>query len=230
MLFEALALLFFSITFSKELNVEREAETARARASLYSLVAYMVGKEPSETFLEELNTPAFRDAAEDLGLSPLPLLTSEEAEAYTQEIKSEYARLFLVPGTPLHPYESVQRGEARLWGEFTVQVQQAYHDAGFTLSPETNQIPDHLAVELEFVSHLANEEADRWEESLIEEAKALKERQKHFLEEHLGAWAVQFVSLLKQETSHTYFTFLAEMLETVVESDLSLFNITLEKS
>lgn len=111
-------------------------------------------------------------------------------------------------------------------GEFTVKVQRAYDDTGFTINPETNQAPDHLAVELEFVSHLANREADRWEGGSAEDAEALNKLQKNFLEEHLGAWAIPFARSVMKETSNSYFRFLAEMLETVVESDLSLFNVS----
>nr|NIQ80522.1 hypothetical protein [Anaerolineae bacterium] len=131
------------------------------------------------------------------------------------------ARLFLVPGTPLHPYESVQRGEGRLWGELTVQVQSTYREAGLQLVSEENQVPDHLTVELEFMEHLAGLEADRWLDNSPGEAETLRETQRAFLCDHLGAWAITFAQSLRDETLHPYFQFLAQLLETVVESDLA---------
>jgi TorA maturation chaperone TorD len=199
--------------------VEQEFETARARVNLYGILAFMAGREPDETFLEKLNSPVFFKAAKELGLSPPQVPAPGEAEAFYEGLAAEFARLFIVPGTTLHPYESVQRGEGRLWGEVTVKVQQAYHEAGFELAPEVNPIPDHLAVELEFMSHLASQEADYWQAGSKEDAEAMQERQRSFLEEHLGQWSPSFARSLREETTHPYFIFLADMLEAVVESD-----------
>ena len=196
-----------------------KAEEARARAGLYRLVAQMVAQEPDEAFLRELNATGFRETVASLGLSPPPAPTSTEADVTCEELAVEYARLFLLPGAPLHPYESVQRGEGQLWGEATAGVQETYLEAGFELNPEVRHVPDHLAVELEFMAHLATKEAERLAAGSTEEAEALQKRQKSFLRNHLGTWAVAFAHTLKAETSQRYFQFLADLLETVIKSD-----------
>lgn len=203
-------------TVAPESNV-LNAEAARKRARLYRLVARMVAHEPDEAFLRELNTPPFRLAVVNLGLTPPPAPLPREAESVCETLAVEYARLFLLSGTPLHPYESVQRGQGQLWGNLTVKVQQAYNDAGFTLVSEVNQIPDHLAMELEFMAHLATQEAWWWTEGVYEDAVALQVRQKVFLRDHLGTWAVAFAHTLKAETSQQYFHFLADMLDSLIK-------------
>lgn len=202
----------------------QEAEVARARAGLYRVVAHMAAHEPDEAFLRALNTPPFRLALVNLGLSPPPVPLPREAESVCEALAVEYARLFLLPGTLLHPYESVQRGEGQLWGDLTVKVQQAYHDAGFTLASEVHQIPDHLALELEFMAHLASQEAWRWTAGAREDVEALKKRQKAFMRDHLGTWAVTFAHTLRAETNQQYFRFLADLLEIVTDSELFFLN------
>jgi TorA maturation chaperone TorD len=201
--------------------VNPEAEAARARAGLYRLLARMVAQEPDEAFIGELNAPDFLEATTALGLSPPPLPSQQDAQGTYEEWAAEYARLFILPGAPLQPTESVQRGEGRLWGEATVRVQKAYHEAGFALSPESHQIPDHLSVELEFMAHLATQEAELWEADSRQDAQTLQDRQRAFLRDHLGAWAVSFARKLREETSQHYYQYLAELLETVLESDTS---------
>jgi TorA maturation chaperone TorD len=202
----------------------QEAEVARARAGLYRVVAHMAAHEPDEAFLRALNTPPFRLALVNLGLSPPPVPLPREAESVCEALAVEYARLFLLPGTLLHPYESVQRGEGQLWGDLTVKVQQAYHDAGFTLASEVHQVPDHLALELEFMAHLASQEAWRWTAGAREDVEALKKRQKAFMRDHLGTWAVTFAHTLRAETNQQYFRFLADLLEIVTDSELFFLN------
>lgn len=205
--------------------MSREAEEARARANLYALCAHMVGREPSHDFLMVLNGAAFFEMVEDLGLTPPTIPDPGEAEAAYENLRAEHARLFVLPGTPLHPYESVQRGEERLWGEATAAVQGSYHEAGFVLSPEAGQVPDHLAVELEFMSKLALREAEKRETGRAEEAEALRGRQRSFFQEHLGAWALDFAEAMKSETREPYFRFVAEMLAAVVASDRDFLGI-----
>ena len=205
--------------------MSQEAEESRARAKLYALCAQMVAREPSLEFLQELKGAALFEIAEGLGLSPPPIPDPGEVEPVFESLRAEHARLFVLPGTPLRPYESVQRGEERLWGEATVAVQQAYGEAGFILEPGAGQVPDHLAVELEFMSQLALQEAEKCETGMSQEAEALRESQRSFLREHLGTWAPGLARAIKNETREPYFRFVAEMLATVMESDRDFFGI-----
>jgi TorA maturation chaperone TorD len=198
---------------------------ARARASLYRLASRMVGREPDESFLNRLHSPPFKEAITGLGLSPPPLPSPEEAEDAFTEMDSEFARLFLLPGAPLQPFQSIRRGEERLWGETTVAVEQTYKEAGYELNPESGYIPDHLSVELEFMAHLAEEEASSMEAGDETKAKALEDIQRNFLKDYLGDWALEFAKNLEQETSHPYFRFVARLIQITLDSDLSRFNL-----
>jgi TorA maturation chaperone TorD len=67
------------------------------------------------------------------------------------ELQNEYVRLFInsLPEVPCTPYASVYL-EGRCMGESTVEILELYQKYGLT----TDEMPDHIAVELEFLSYL----------------------------------------------------------------------------
>jgi TorA maturation chaperone TorD/NAD-dependent dihydropyrimidine dehydrogenase PreA subunit len=118
-------------------------------------------------------------------------------------LEAEYARLFVGPGKPIaHPYESVHR-ERRMMGDCALVVRSLY--AGEGLIPEANQLPDHAAVELEFMAHLTQKEAEAWEQDQRDSARDCLRQQESFLHDHLGRWLPAFCqSVLAGEADPFY--------------------------
>lgn len=117
-------------------------------------------------------------------------------ENATHELTNEHNRLFLVkPLAP--PYESIYiapQGQARGW--IAVQVERIY--ARFNLAmADLNELPDHLAVELEFLSFLCGEQAGAFEAGDTAQVQVYRRAQEDFLEQHLRRW----VPLLRQRIS-----------------------------
>ena len=117
------------------------------------------------------------------------LAVFEQADVHTEE---EYNRLFQVkPAAP--PYESFyldREGQARAW--ITRQLEHEYAQAGLALSPSLNDLPDHIAVELEFMSFLCGEEERSWQANDEDAAANMQTVQRTFMDQHLGQWFPQF--------------------------------------
>jgi putative dimethyl sulfoxide reductase chaperone len=72
-------------------------------------------------------------------------------EEVLEALPVDYTRLFIGPFSPLAPpYESVYRG-GEVMGASTAAVMGLYRMAGFDLSGDFHEAPDHIAAELEFV-------------------------------------------------------------------------------
>ncbi|MGM0372613.1 MAG: TorD/DmsD family molecular chaperone [Halobacteriota archaeon] len=73
-----------------------------------------------------------------------------------EALRAEHTRLFVGPGAlPCPPYESVYRDEGgQVLGPSTAAVVAWYRTVGVGLDPQVSDLPDHIAVELEFLGHL----------------------------------------------------------------------------
>jgi TorA maturation chaperone TorD/Pyruvate/2-oxoacid:ferredoxin oxidoreductase delta subunit len=134
-------------------------------------------------------------------------------------LEAEYARLFVGPGRPVaHPYESVYR-EGRVMGDCTLAVRQSYAAEG--LAPEGHSLPDHVAVELEFMAHLAQREAEAQERGDEEGALAYLRQQEAFLSEHLGRWLPRFCQRILTGGAHPFYADLAQRTWQHVAQDMA---------
>jgi TorA maturation chaperone TorD/NAD-dependent dihydropyrimidine dehydrogenase PreA subunit len=201
--------------------------TAIARATVYAVLARIfrspstqppAGTDPAGELLEAL-------AALDDGLAGTwrAAMTSWEAtQPPIDDLTHAYNRFFVGPEPPLaHPYESVYRTpEGRLMGEVTMQVVQAYAEADVALSDGFRNLPDHVAVELEFMAFLASEEARVQAEG--DEALAVThlERQVAFLRDHLARWIPQFCHRVVEGDPEGYYGQAAVTLAAFVVHDL----------
>lgn len=109
------------------------------------------------------------------------------------ELQAEYTGLFIngYPELPCPPYESAYR-EGGLLGEAAAEVAQFYERWGLEASVE---LPDHLALELEFLYFL-NARAGEAEDP--EEATRAHADCRRFLKEHLFQWAPEFAKDLQE--------------------------------
>lgn len=109
----------------------------------------------------------------------------------TRLLRQDYAALFEGPG-PLvaPPWESVYRTEERtLFGPTTLQVREAYRRWGLQPERSGSEPEDHIALELTFLTFLAEQAHAK------PEAAAERER---FLREHLLKWAEPFTEAMEQ--------------------------------
>jgi TorA maturation chaperone TorD/ferredoxin len=163
-----------------------------------------IGSDPAGTLLaalEAMDAGLVRTWTKALTLGRQSRPNNGSAEPFLNKVEGlatsltqTYNRLFVGPQPPLaHPYESVYRTpNGRLMGDVTMQVVQAYAEAGLALADGRHDMPDHVAVELEFMAYLAGEEAkarSNGNEALV---GTWLSRQVDFLRDHLTCWIPQF--------------------------------------
>lgn len=162
------------------------------RAAVYKLFSRFFFEEPSDDIIMQLK--------ETLSIS------SDETP---QEVRSDYNGLFILQGLHLSPHESLYHypigDKPRLWGKSAYDVQALYTAAGIMLDETTDLIPDHISLELLFMSYLI--ESD------------LPVLRKRFMEEHLLQWVSEYCEELRKHARTTFCRELANALREFILSD-----------
>ena len=102
-------------------------------------------------------------------------------------------------------------GENAVMQESTVALQGLYGEAGFELDEELAEMPDHVAVELEFLYLLTfkrNEAGRAGEEVAIAAWTQLHDL---FLRGHLGAWIAPFTRAVQAHAQTAFYRELAAL-------------------
>ncbi len=160
-----------------------------SRADIYAQLSEFF-KEPTEEFADDVTSGRllnfFNEAFSHLGLDTSLLSgISMNGDVYTI-LKDEYRRLFIGPTPPyIVPVESVYKkwsddpgcklaiaGEkGYLMGDPAIDMIKRYQANGIVIPDKYSSMPDHIALELEYMSYLCN--------------NASKREQREFLETHL---------------------------------------------
>lgn len=138
------------------------------------------------------------------------------AESSPAELGVEHARLFVGPfGLGAPPYGSVYLEQSgQLMGDSTMAVQRLYQEAGLAL--EVREVPDHIALELEFLHFLALRAAAALAENNIELAAEFAGRQSEFMNRYLRPWVPEFCSKIRGGTENRFYRGLADCLENFI--------------
>lgn len=172
--------------------------------------------EPAPEFSEERLFDSLIDAAghidADLAARARELKSSFEVLT-PQELLVDYAHLFLGPvGTLAVPYESAWLAKG---GDAVIDTMQAidelYADGGFEVDPEFRDLPDHLAVELEFLYTLLFRRAAALrdgDDAALKELDALRER---LISGHLDRWLPEFQTAVLEGAQCRFYRELADL-------------------
>lgn len=138
-------------------------------------------------------------------------------DSSTQELLVEYARLFIGPfETLVPPYSSLYFGSDTLMSDETVWVVDFYQKAGLKFEKETKDVPDHVAIETEFMYWLIFNELKALNSNDRERALSLWENQREFFGKHYRQWVPNFCSRVSKDTNNEYFRLLSECLSTFI--------------
>lgn len=200
------------------------------RAGTYALFSRLLREEVSAESLRRLRkmregAEVSEAAGEGLILLDRYLSKTEslEEQHVLDELAAEYAGLFLNAGDrPVHPYESVYTSPERLlMQQAQVQVRQIYAASGLVLSTG-NEPEDHIALEMEFMSHLCSRTVNASEAGDEEAARAHLKSQREFLEDHLLRWAPQFSEDLKRFAATDFYRALGCLIRDFLELEKDL--------
>ncbi len=157
----------------------------------------------------------------------LNTLDPQEAE----KVQGEFVPLFVANarGVPCPPYESVYREPSgRPSGWLLGQIEGEYAAAGLTPSPNLGDLPDHVAVETEFMAVLCGREAEAWESE--EQARAIKALgvQSAFAESHLNRWFPQFAQQVTDTDEGSIYPVICQGAQVFFAYDRDLVKALLE--
>src|SRR3972149_2229288 len=170
------------------------AWAARTRGQLYRLLS--VGFPPPSAAGLVVMPRQLRAAREITALYPTPQLAPalDLPAVPLEEVQGEYLRLFQGPGHLLAPpYESVYRHpEGLVMGEWAGEMTRWLGEEGLALSPHFRDLPEHVAVELEFMACLCAAESRAWRGADEKRVRHYLARERDMLRGHLSCWVPAF--------------------------------------
>jgi TorA maturation chaperone TorD len=141
-----------------------------------------------------------------------------------QTLMVDYTRLFLGPVETLaQPYGSAWLdGPAQTDDNPAPAVLELYGEGGFDMDAEFMELPDHVAVELEFLYLLTfnKNQADRT--GNLDVVAAIEKLQQRFLSQHLGAWIGPFAAAVAGSAQTAFYRELATLTEQFVVMQIAL--------
>lgn len=159
-------------------------------------------------------------------LSPQAALQAKEAaqllnQTPHEELLVEYSRLFLGPFKLVAPpYGSVWLDKTKtVMGDSTAQVAAVYQTQGLHLADDFPELPDHIAVELEFLSFLAFQQRQAQSAGNQNEANRLATAQLKFINEFLAPWLTPFCQAIIEDGEAPFYMALAECTAAFVAAD-----------
>jgi TorA maturation chaperone TorD len=160
------------------------------RSEAYRLLADLFSQPPEDDDLEAIK-------------KDLELKSGETA----QEILDEFNSLLRYPGGKLPPLESLfaEAGGIDVAGS----VSEFYARAGLTIGEEFDVPPDHLSLELLFISYLVGTS----DLDLVE----------NFLDEHIVNWVPYYCEELKRQARTVFYREIAEIAKKFLQDEYDSF-------
>jgi TorA maturation chaperone TorD len=143
-------------------------------------------------------------------------------ESDPAELTVDYARLFVGPmALQSPPYGSVYLDiDHKVMGASTVEVLRFYREAGLNMDDDFSEMPDHIAVELEFVSYLLQRAAASDNDKDLE---LWLDRGRYFVDTFLGPWYGRLCAGIRSNTDNRFYAALADCTELLVSRGLPTF-------
>ncbi|MED4354481.1 molecular chaperone TorD family protein [Schinkia azotoformans] len=184
------------------------------REVIYKILSSLFYK-PTEDSLQSLSIlqEVFFETDENLCLLTTALLKEAKKESLNSLI-FDFGRLFVGSSRPLaSPYASIYlEGKWEVMGQSTIDTLQYYKEAGLEIKEDFHELPDHIAVELEFVYYLIYKYLEENDE------KYLSSQQK-FVEKILNNWVPSFAKLIKEHAETEFYRLIGSILEKWIEKD-----------
>jgi TorA maturation chaperone TorD len=181
---------------------------AAGRAKTYAALSALYLAPPTQAQIDSLRADgflaAFRDAVGSMTES---------------ELAAEHTRLLVLPSGVV-PHESMYLDEnKRVGGRVTAGVQQFYDSAGAKLTKACLELPDHIGVELEFMSFLCDIEAQLRAQRDVDGLQQCLRFQHNFLSGHLLRWYRALCDRILGDSSSEAYRALARLTIAFLEAE-----------
>ncbi|MBL8307853.1 MAG: molecular chaperone TorD family protein [Rubrivivax sp.] len=201
----------------------RVPERALARQELCRFLAGCY-YEPGPEFVEERLFDSILAAAQRISpelAGHAQRLGAAFSAVPLQDLLVDYTRLFLgAPQALAKPYASVWlSGQPELMQESVVDLLRLYEQGGFDIDPGFNDLPDHVAVELEFLYLLTHQHNQAVARNDAEAVQAVEVLRTAFLAGHLGRWMGPFILAVHEHAQCEFYRELAEFTELFVRME-----------
>ncbi len=211
-----------------DIETKEHGAAARHRSDIYGLLATVYGQEITPDLLGQIKTPQFLGALSVLDVEGLDGLMQKPEAELLEDLAVEYTHLFLGPGKHISPHESVhhQREDGqwgKLWGASTVEVKRFIEATGLSYNEEFKGMPDHISVEFEFMQQLTLREEKAWKED-SGQARACRQVEKRFIEEHLICWVPSICEKVIVETESPFYRAIAALTRSFIELEMEEMN------
>lgn len=205
------------------------------RLFLYKLFHKTFGREPDSAFLQVLSDSAVSDA--------FSLLSSEDGDTmdkaaafvsgfapraedadYMSRLYNEYMRLFVGPQKLIAPpWESVYRSkDGLLFQESTLTVREIYRRQGFLPEGYPHVADDSLALELDFMSRMAEKTLNALQNNDAETFLASLAVQESFIRVHLLFFIPKLLERMECSAFRLFYPQITKILLSFAELDLEL--------
>ena len=207
------------MTNSKNENIK---ELAGHRSNIYGFLAAVYRQELTSELLQQMKDHRFQEILSTLGMELSNGFFKKPEKELLENLAVEYAYLFLGPGKHISPHESVHHKKegvqsGQLWGELTAEVKRIIESSGLAYKSEFTGMPDHISVELEFMQHVVQREAQAWEAKDNETALLCLKNEKKFVDEHLFSWIPDFCEKVIKTAESLFYRQMARLTRSFIE-------------
>jgi TorA maturation chaperone TorD len=144
------------------------------------------------------------------------------------DLAVEHARLFIGPFQLVAPpYGSIYLDDAKtVMGDSTANAAAFYHSCGLHLADDFHELPDHFAVELEFMSFLAFKQREAEHSGDTDEVARIMSLQQEFLGRFLMPWLEPFTSAIITDGEAPFYQAIARCTAAFITADYAAMTCT----
>lgn len=198
------------------------AQIARQRSDAYRLLAVCFYEPDKDMFVEEnlcLNLAGLMDDISPPAAEACRRMDVSLKENSQEELLVEYSALFLGPfNAPAQPYGSVHLEQERLlMGDSTMEVQRIYAESG--VKPEGEGPPDHIAIELEFMSFLESRLVQAFSEGNQVDLVDYSNIRGNFFNRLLASWTTAIAEALIKYADLEFYRSLGQCLNAFIAAE-----------
>ncbi len=145
----------------------------------------------------------------------------------------EYTRLFInTPNSALlvPPFESCYKNNSGLVmdRETISDLTTAYKQAGLIFPDDSILLPDHIAVELEFMSYLSEQEYTSRENNDADKTKTIIQQESAFFKKHLNSFLPELLEKIKEYSKDLFYSNLARITALFLAEESDYLNCSRE--